>query len=330
MATTLNNDFVLFSTGQTIGASSSATMKNRLINSGMAIAQRGTSFTSPASGSYTLDRWFVTWTGAAPATVAQVAGPAGFRNALQITGATGNTATALAQRIESYNCSDLSGQTVTIQANMSASTPITVGWNLSYASTTDNFGTVTSIASGTWSVTTTSTVFSATITGLPAGVVNGLQLTISPNNNTAFTSGTFTITGTQLEVGTVASSFDYRDYGRELIMCQRYYQVYYATSWGFPVFTTYVPNGDTRGGFTFPVTMRTSPGVSFNTNSWVVIGSGDLAGVVNATLTIAVPGTSADGFAIVVNNPSALSSASNSVVTWGTNSGPTYYASAEL
>lgn len=265
----LSVDNLISSTGQSLSpASSSATMKNRLINSGMAIAQRGTSFTSPASGYYTLDRWFVTWTGAAPATVAQVAGPAGFRNALQITGATGNTATALAQRIESYNCSDLSGQTVTIQANMSASTPITVGWNLSYASATDNFGTVTSIASGTWSVTTTSTVFSATITGLPAGAVNGLQLTISPNNNTAFTSGTFTITGTQLEVGTVASSFDYRVYSHELAMCQRYYQEINGNGgYSFMGNAGSTSSTNARAGLSFLVQMRTNPSFSYSSPS---------------------------------------------------------------
>jgi hypothetical protein len=35
---------------------------------------------------------------------------------------------------------------------------------------------------------------------------------------------TFYITGVQLEVGTQATNFDVRDYGRELILCQRYYQ----------------------------------------------------------------------------------------------------------
>ena len=33
----------------------------------------------------------------------------------------------------------------------------------------------------------------------------------------------FYITGVQLEKGSTATSFDFRDYGRELIMCQRYY-----------------------------------------------------------------------------------------------------------
>ena len=36
-------------------------------------------------------------------------------------------------------------------------------------------------------------------------------------------NATWDITGVQLEAGSTATSFDYRDYGRELAMCQRYY-----------------------------------------------------------------------------------------------------------
>jgi hypothetical protein len=36
---------------------------------------------------------------------------------------------------------------------------------------------------------------------------------------------TFYITGVQLEKGATATSFDVRDYGRELMMCQRYYEI---------------------------------------------------------------------------------------------------------
>ena len=152
--------------------------KNRIINGAMQIAQRGTSFSTPASGAYTLDRWLVDWTGAAPATVAQVAGPSGFRNALQLTGAASNTATYARQRIESYNCSDLSGATVTIQANIAVSSAQTVLWALQYANAQDNFSSTTNISVGSWSATTTATTFTATITGLPSGATNGLQLVI--------------------------------------------------------------------------------------------------------------------------------------------------------
>jgi hypothetical protein len=52
--------------------------------------------------------------------------------------------------------------------------------------------------------------------------VSGLQ----PSGTTSVVStngATFYITGVQLEVGTVATSFDFRSIGQELYLCQRYY-----------------------------------------------------------------------------------------------------------
>jgi len=230
--------------------------RNRIINGAMQFAQRGTSFSTPATGSYTLDRWVVFWGGAAPATVAQVAGPAGFRNATQITGAASNTNTVFQQRIESYNCSDLSGATITIQANIAVSSAQTVQWLIGYAGSQDNYTSAPTITSGTWSATSTATTFTATITGLPSGVTNGIYLNILPNNGGAFTSGTITITGVQLEVGAVATGFDWRPYGTELALCQRYYQIYTTPHMSG---AANGPQSAGRVGMNFIGQMRTAP-----------------------------------------------------------------------
>jgi hypothetical protein len=51
---------------------------------------------------------------------------------------------------------------------------------------------------------------------------------LSTATNVVGTNGaTFYITGVQLEAGSVATPFERRDYGRELIMCQRYYEKSY-------------------------------------------------------------------------------------------------------
>ena len=168
----------------------------------------------------------VQWGGAAPASVAQVAGPTGYKNALQITGAASNSYLEVEQRIESANASDLSGQSIAISANIAASSSQTFQWALQYANSADNFGSVTTITTGTWSVTSTSTPFSATVSNLPAGAVNGLRLLLSPNNGAGLTSGTVTITGVQLEKGSTATSFDVRSYGTEVALCQRYFKSY--------------------------------------------------------------------------------------------------------
>jgi len=228
--------------------------KNRIINGAMGIWQRGTSFSAP--GGYTADRWGVYSTGTGP-NVAQVSGPSGYKYALQVTGVGGNTLTSIQQRIESFNCTDLVGNTVTIQASLSASTANTFTWILGYATATDNFASTTNIATGTWNATTSTQVFTATITGLPAGAANGLVLNLLPNSGGSFTSGTVTITGVQLEKGSTATSFDYRPYGTELALCQRYYQLSGSGISGGVETSTSV-----NFGTKFNTTMRASPSTS--------------------------------------------------------------------
>jgi hypothetical protein len=72
---------------------------------------------------------------------------------------------------------------------------------------------------------------------------------------------TFYITGVQLEVGTQATSFEYRQYGTELALCQRYYYRNAPAAASKYLVTTAWANQTTTafGIFQFPVTMRTSP-----------------------------------------------------------------------
>jgi len=259
-------------TGGTVQASALnggqlAGLRNRIINGDMRIAQRGTSLSTPSSGAYNLDRWVAFWTGAAPATIAQVSGISGFQNALQITGAASNTLVSLQQRIESANVSDLVGQTVTISAALQASSAQTVAWSLAYPSAQDNFSSTTNIASGTWSVGTSAGSFSATVANLPSGAANGLMLVIQPANGGAFTSGTLTITGVQLENGSIATPFEHRPIGVSLALCQRYY--IYSNYGGAQTYSTAIDGyatgsgGIDIGSIFYPVAMRVSPTVAF-------------------------------------------------------------------
>jgi len=80
-------------------------------------------------------------------------------------------------------------------------------------------------------------------------------------NVAATTGATFYITGVQLEKGSTATSFDYRPYGTELALCQRYY--YRQT--GQAAGDYFVPNAYAIsttlafGYVAFPVPMRTRP-----------------------------------------------------------------------
>jgi hypothetical protein len=91
-----------------------------------------------------------------------------------------------------------------------------------------------------------------------SGSYNGVTSGVSP----VTTSGaTFYITGVQLEKGTIATSFDYRPYGTELALCQRYFQ-WNIRACGFAYGTTGVVVNNY-----FPVQMRTTPSLTLTTTS---------------------------------------------------------------
>ena len=80
-------------------------------------------------------------------------------------------------------------------------------------------------------------------------------------------SATFYITGVQLEKGSTATSFDYRPYGTELALCQRYFQKSYdqanalatATTTGEVRWQAASTGGESAPTVMLPVVMRTAP-----------------------------------------------------------------------
>jgi len=206
--------------------------KNRFINGGLSVDQRNggsaQTITAAAALAYTVDRWYAYCTGA-NVTGQQVAGTyqsAQYR--YQFTGAASVTAIGFGQRIEQANCYDLANTTATLSCYISNSLLSTVTWTAYYANTADTFGslaspTVTQIATGTFTVTSTRTQYSAQI-AIPSAATTGIQIVFTVG---AQTSGTWVIDTIQLEKGTQATSFDYRSIGTELNLCQRYY---YATA----------------------------------------------------------------------------------------------------
>jgi hypothetical protein len=199
----------------------------------MQIAQRATSATitagsTIAAGYSTVDRFYVYCTGA-NVTAAQVAGSGAVKNNLQITGAASVTAVGIGQRIEQLNSYDMAGSTATLSVNISNSLLTTVTWTAYYATTADTFGTLasptrTQIATGTFTVNSTLTNYSTQIS-IPSAATTGIEIVFTVG---AQTSGTWVIGNVQLEKGSTATSFDYRPYGTELALCQRYYQKSYA------------------------------------------------------------------------------------------------------
>ena len=218
--------------------------------------------TDTGANTYTLDRWFAYGVAASKFSVQQNAGsvtpPAGFTNYLGVTSLAATSLNAgdqyiIGQAIEGFNAADFAWGTANAQ-------PVTLSFRV-YSSLTGTFGgairnsaasrsypfTFSTTSANTW------TTASVTIAGDTSGTWltnNGVGLylyfglgvgstylgTAGSWSSSLYTSATgatsvvgtngatFYITGAQFEKGSTATSFDYRPYGTELALCQRYYQ----------------------------------------------------------------------------------------------------------
>jgi hypothetical protein len=238
--TTLN-----FNDGSALSTSNSLGMRNRIINGAMVLDQRNSgvsqSITAAAALAYTVDRWYAYCTGA-NVTGQQVAGSGFNLFAYRFTGAASVTAIGFGQRIESLNSGDMAGTTATLSVELANTLLTTVTWTAFYANTTDTFGTLasptrTQIATGTFTVNSTLTRYSTQIS-IPSAATTGIEIVFTVG---AQISGTWTIDNVQLEPGTVATPFERRLIGQELLLCQRYYEV--KTAYSFAKGAQYDANG---------------------------------------------------------------------------------------
>jgi len=280
--------------------------KNRLINGAMVIDQRnaGASVT-PAAATYTLDRWYAFMDVGSKFSVQQsTTAPAGFTNSMLITSTSAYTVGAgeaygVRQMIEGFNAADFgwgtaNAQTVTLSFKVRSSLTGTFGgvlrnsannrtypftYTISAANTfEDKSVTIAGDTSGTW-LTTNGTgigvVFGigvgSTISG-PAGAWAGTGYwgATGATSVVGTNGATFYITGVQLEKGSTATSFDYRPYGTELALCQRYFEKSYnqetvpgvaAFTPGFASSVSSSSAPTQANGCTFKVFKRASPTV---------------------------------------------------------------------
>jgi hypothetical protein len=254
----VNADKLSGSNGGSISPDSSV-FRNRIINGAMVIDQRNAGASVVVgSGAFPVDRWFSVEDTDGALTAEQVEDvPAGFVNSVKITTTTADsslTTTQTAQfmqNIEGFNVSDLgfgsaSAQTVTLSFWVKSSLTGTMGGsvrndsaNRSYpfsytisAANTWEYKTITIAGdtSGTW--LTTNGIGIRLVFSLGCGPTRlGTAGAWNANNNTGPTgevpvigtlNATWYVTGVQLEKGSTATSFDYRPYGTELQLCQRY------------------------------------------------------------------------------------------------------------
>jgi len=303
MPLTVVDQGLLSSTAQYTG------FKNRIINGGMVIDQRnaGASVT-PSSNTYQLDRWVCN--GGGGFTVQQNAGsvtpPAGFSNYYGVTSTGSQSASnfSLRQFIEGFNSADFgfgtaNAQPITLSFWVRSSLTGTFGgaiqnsagnrsYPYSYTITSANtwqqvIVTIPGDTSGTWVGATNGAgivlFISYSVAAGQAGTANAWASADyrAPTGQTSVvgTNGaTFYITGVQLEKGSTATSFDYRPYGTELVLCQRYFVSSFKTQAvqnsasdrdNNSVSTTFSAYGAANAYapfIPFPVQMRSSPTIT--------------------------------------------------------------------
>jgi hypothetical protein len=243
----------------------SSVMRNRIINGAMVIDQRnaGASITAAISPTYTVDRFYYAFTQSGKVNLQQNLGsvtpPNGYKNYFGFNTASVYTPLAgdnfvFVQSIEGYNIADLgwgtaNAKTVTLSFWVRSSLTGTWGGSIynnggirsypfSYTINSANTWeqksiTIAGDTSGTWESTNgqgINLVFSigtgSTFKGAPGAWGSTLYTAPTGQTNLLGTSGaTWYVTGVQLEVGTQATSFEYRQYQQELALCQRYCEI---------------------------------------------------------------------------------------------------------
>jgi hypothetical protein len=244
---------------------SSVNFRNRIINGDMRIDQRNNGASVAVTGStYTLDRWRLGLASSQRMSVQRVSdAPAGFTNSILFTVTTAGSATAgdliyLQQNIEGFNVSDLgfgtaSAQPVTASFWVKSSVTGLKSISLNNGALNRAYCTTYNIdVANTWEYKTVTMPGDTTGTW-ETGNGNGLELhfnfQVGPTFETTLnawaagrfysaasvpditdTSGaTISFTGVQLEAGSVATPFERRPYGTELMLCQRYFEKSYNT-----------------------------------------------------------------------------------------------------
>jgi hypothetical protein len=262
----------------------------------------GAAVTPTVDGTFTLDRFAVLLSQPSKFSIQQKAGavslPTGFTGYLGVTSLSAYSVGAgerfaLQHVIEGFNVGDMgwgtaNAKTFTLSFVVYSSLTGTFGGTVQSGTATRCYAFTYSIpAANTW------TTISVTITGdttaggwntnNTSGLILRFGLGVGSSASTAAgvwgagnfssatgatsvvgTSGaTFYITGVQLEKGSTATAFDYRDYGRELMMCQRYCYLFETTSQnGNFVINTITGQVARLGLPLLLVTMRTTPSIT--------------------------------------------------------------------
>jgi hypothetical protein len=293
---TVNAEQMTTQSGFTLGAGNASSFKNRVINGNFLINQRNGSsaVTTSAlqSATYFSDRWYYYVDVINKMSLTQSTdAPSGFTSSNLVTVLATDSVgpeQMVRQSIEGYNIADLGWGTAnakpivlsfwvkssitgtfggSLQSNNSGvSYPFlytvnaTNTWEQKFVyvtgpttgsfGTTNNTGALISFEFGPGYQAATANAWTATNSTTATGA----------SNFCSNAGATIRITGVQFEVGTVATSFDFRSYGTELALCQRYYVNYAGQNFAMNPSGSNGQNSNVAWNFSVP--MRAAPTAS--------------------------------------------------------------------
>jgi hypothetical protein len=181
------------------------------------------------------------------------------------------------------------------------------------------------VGGGTYTISWTGTA-TAQVNG--AAATNGSQVTLPANTQATVTFFSGTVSKAQLEPGTKGTPFEQRLIGTEIMLCQRYFQLFGAgTTWSAGSLSGAGSNQDFRiFAISFPTPMRVAPTLSFTSNGTATGGLvGYMAGSAGGGAAItgdAQGGSGATTLAAVSNSVydkgiGRLPVGNFSLITWG-------------
>jgi hypothetical protein len=283
--------------------------RNKLINGDMRIDQRnlGAAVSVTTDGVRLTDRWSASnATDGVFSAQRSTDAPPGFTNSLAITVTTADASLAAGQyshlyhSVEGLNCADLafgsaSAKTITVSFWVKSSlTGTHSGAILNAANDRSYAFTFTVNAADTWELKTTTITgdtFGTWLTNTGTGLI--LRINIGAGSTFLGTAGswsasnllgatgavqligtlnaTLKITGVQIEVGNIATPFERRPIGLEIVLCQRYYES--GTMLSIPAVS---PSAGVffAAPISFRVTKRAAPTVTVGTPTFGIPSSG--------------------------------------------------------
>jgi len=333
--------------------------RNRIINGNMRIDQRnaGAAVTvNSANNFYAVDRFFGSGqvTDGVFTVQQSTTAPTNFTNSIIATVTTADASLGATQQyivgqaVEGFNAADLrwgtaNALTVTLSFWVRSSLTGTFGGSLVNSGFNRSYPFTYSISSAnTWEQKTVTIAGDTSGTWLTDnGVGIRVLFSLGAGSTYAGTAGawdgsykagatgqtqvigtlnaTWYVTGVQLETGSVATPFERRPYGTELMLCQRYCYSVKDDGDGNSVFGTGMAFGNTNAGaaIQFPVTMRATPSTLTTTgtfNAWSSTGAA-LAVTATSLNVVSNPnigwiGITVGGGGLVAGNATALYAAS--------------------